>query len=588
MSTYASMTIPELRSLLTRNGVKVPQSSVKKAVLVNMCLKELGPEGSRRESSVVSPPPLTPPSSRGSSTDLVDVARVFSSDDEELSEMSESPITSRYERGRGRSSMEDLPRASPSSAGGSSVARRRRSSRPPSRSSALSSASVDKTLFASPEDDGAKSRRVTISPLSYLRPLKEAQTRRRFSKVNTVLGIFLLVAAMAAYWYLPGPRLRYCDGLFFGCGLYMVSHHMAASLADHLADRRGDHECYKSRYQLDAAEAKRYLRERCWEARRLGKADFETAFNLMLSESLPNEYGSQVVYTTGGTLWSLKSAKRLSCRITEAVEMWWKAAFLVGVLILFTAWRFKRWSDRRWARRSALQAVTACTRLGSDGSIRGRREFERTWTNFRKEEADVQSSGDGEYWSDAAVKKLIPNQEEGQRDYTRYATRKGYVNTTLDAFATAFVSLTSQKQGGHLTPDVSKLEYRLAEQSDVLLEDKAKPDAGVFVAVDTRQNVVVGSVEFGLVNQTDDSPATVYIPRVIIHRVAPQVTLAWLRVDTTNEAAKKAYTKAGFESYDSADWGWLNFFYDFPENLENDLAVVGDESLPVIPEPYFG
>ncbi|KAF4728019.1 hypothetical protein FOZ62_028895, partial [Perkinsus olseni] len=138
---------------------------------------------------------------------------------------------------------------------------------------------------------------------------------------------------------------------------------------------------------------------------------------------------------------------------------------------------------------------------------------------------------------------------------------------------TSLVCLTTHKGGGHLTPDVSKLEYRLAEPSDVLLEDKAKLDAGVYVAVDTRQNVVVGSVEFGLVNQTDDSPATVYIPRVIINRVAPQVTLAWLRVDTTNEAAKKAYTKAGFESYDSADWGWLNFFYDFPENLENDLAV---------------
>ncbi|KAF4728018.1 hypothetical protein FOZ62_028894 [Perkinsus olseni] len=527
MSTYASMTIAELRSLLTRNGVKVPQSSVKKAVLVNewKCSESEGNEtakllwsyvsegagarglatgvlnrqsaatdatkferkqssrgsaatrrGSRRRSSLAS-------ATNSEGTDLVDVARVFSSDDEELSEMSESPITSRYERGRRRTSVDDLPKPSPSSAGGSSVARRRRSSRPPSRSSALSSASVDKTLFASPEDDGAKSRRVTISPLSYLRPLKEAQTRRRFSKVNTVLGIFLLVAAMAAYWYLPGPRLRYCDGLSSSavdcepcranavcqgytmkCNplfkrdgdvcvrdehLYMVSHHMAASLADHLADRRGDHECYKTRYQLDAAEAKRYLRERCWEARRLGKADFETAFNLMLSESLPNEYGSQVVYTTGGTLWSLKSSKRLSCRITEAVEMWWKAVFLVGVLILFTAWRFKRWSDRRWARRSALQAVTACTRLGSDGSIRGVRVHDLAtevlgWPEERvraymdqlsKEEADVQSSGDGEYWSDAAVKKLIPNQQEGQRDYTRYATRKGYVNTTLDAFA---------------------------------------------------------------------------------------------------------------------------------------------------------
>ncbi|EER08501.1 hypothetical protein Pmar_PMAR015920 [Perkinsus marinus ATCC 50983] len=142
---YAAMTIAELRSILTRNGVKVPQSSVKKAVLVNMCLKELGPVVSRRESSIASPLPQTPSSSGGKSpvrsrrgpssrdrgsrvskssrvgrestsraktksqgsavtrrssrartsissafdsegTDLVDVARMFSSDEEEMSD----------------------------------------------------------------------------------------------------------------------------------------------------------------------------------------------------------------------------------------------------------------------------------------------------------------------------------------------------------------------------------------------------------------------------------------------------------------------------------------------------------------------
>ncbi|KAF4670120.1 hypothetical protein FOL47_002182 [Perkinsus chesapeaki] len=552
-STYASLTIAELRSLLTRNGVQVPQSNVKKAVLVNLCLKELGPEGSRRESSAMAspPPPLTPPSSRstspvaarkssavsrddarGGSTrvthggssrrsglnlrsfgnliggghgnvgdayetfgiptgrgesrrsaalrkssrartslasavssegpDLVDVGRVFSSDDEDLSEMSESPEPSRYNRGR--SSMGSLPKASPST-GEKSTARRRKSSRPPSRTSAVSQASVEKTLFASPEDEVGKSRRVTISPLSYLRPLKEDQKRRTYSiKMNTLFGIALVVVSVAAYWYLPGPRLRYCDGqhgqhlnekcepcpahatchgftmacddLFKREGdvcvrdehLYMVSHHMAASLADYLAERKGDHECYMTRYQLDESEAKRYLRERCWEARRLSKTDFDISFKLMLSESLPNEYGAQIVHTAGGTLWSLKSTKRLHCRITEAVQLWWKPVCLVAVVILFLLWRIRRWSNRRWARKSALQAVAACTRIGSDGSIRGLRVHDLAtevlgWPEAKvraymdelsKHEADLQSSGDGEYWSEAAVKRLAPQATQPQ------------------------------------------------------------------------------------------------------------------------------------------------------------------------------
>ncbi|EER08500.1 hypothetical protein Pmar_PMAR015919 [Perkinsus marinus ATCC 50983] len=195
--------------------------------------------------------------------------------------------------------------------------------------------------------------------------------------------------------------------------LYMASHHMAASLAEHLAERRGDYECYKTRYQLDQDEAKRYLRVKCWEARRLGNKDFEAAFKLMLSESLPSEFGNQVVHTAGGTFWSLKSSKRIHCQIVEAMEMW---------------------SNRRWARKSALEAVTACTRLGSDGSIRGIRVRDlavevlhwpegkvRTYMDeLAKEEADVQSSGDGEYWSDAAVKRLVATSKEGGRGYRMF------------------------------------------------------------------------------------------------------------------------------------------------------------------------
>ncbi|EER18999.1 hypothetical protein Pmar_PMAR013997 [Perkinsus marinus ATCC 50983] len=85
---YAAMTIAELRSVLTRNGVKVPQSSVKKAVLVKSCR---GPSsrdrGSRvSKSSRVDRESVTRHEIMCSGSDLVDVARMFSSDEEEMSE----------------------------------------------------------------------------------------------------------------------------------------------------------------------------------------------------------------------------------------------------------------------------------------------------------------------------------------------------------------------------------------------------------------------------------------------------------------------------------------------------------------------
>ncbi|EER16657.1 hypothetical protein Pmar_PMAR019338 [Perkinsus marinus ATCC 50983] len=137
---YAAMTIAELRSILTRNGVKVPQSSIKKAVLhvfegvgsgrfkkrifygesattnaVELWRKESrrgsskGDRGSRvSKSSRVGRESTSRPTtnSRGSAvtrrssrartsissavdsegTDLVDVARMFSSDEEEMSD----------------------------------------------------------------------------------------------------------------------------------------------------------------------------------------------------------------------------------------------------------------------------------------------------------------------------------------------------------------------------------------------------------------------------------------------------------------------------------------------------------------------
>ncbi|KAF4660923.1 hypothetical protein FOZ61_003673 [Perkinsus olseni] len=99
--------------------------------------------------------------------------------------------------------------------------------------------------------------------------------------------------------------------------------------------------------------------------------------------------------------------------------------------------------------------------------------------------------------------------------------------------------------------DPTKLEYRLAHPSDVLLDTKVDEDAAVFVAYDTKAKAVVGSVEFGLVKPGSyETHETVYLPWVeveggqrnqdvvvevlkhlleYIKRVRPQVVFAWTR-----------------------------------------------------------
>lgn len=51
------------------------------------------------------------------------------------------------------------------------------------------------------------------------------------------------------------------------------------------------------------------------------------------------------------------------------------------------------------------------------------------------------------------------------------------------------LGLGSQKSNRDISPDVSQLEYRLANQSDILIIPKENPEAAVFVALNPKDNV---------------------------------------------------------------------------------------------------
>ncbi|KAF4658094.1 hypothetical protein FOZ61_005859 [Perkinsus olseni] len=181
----------------------------------------------------------------------------------------------------------------------------------------------------------------------------------------------------------------------------------------------------------------------------------------------------------------------------------------------------------------------------------------------------------------------------------------GLIYLTLALLPTTIFCLTSQKRKGPFTPDASALEYRLANSSDTLVTDELHPTAGVFLAIDPNKNVVVGSAEFGLVNNTDDDREEVFITEgylrkawrrpglpskmlekllEYIHTQRPQVASAWVRLGRSDKFINNEVQKAGFERCDSNDREYRDFCFEFSDVTENNPPVdVG--SFPVIPAP---
>ncbi|KAF4662146.1 hypothetical protein FOL46_005421 [Perkinsus olseni] len=171
------------------------------------------------------------------------------------------------------------------------------------------------------------------------------------------------------------------------------------------------------------------------------------------------------------------------------------------------------------------------------------------------------------------------------------ANRPSRLICLVSALMPATISLTSQQQSSAFIPDVSKLEYRLAEPSDVLITNKVNPTAGLFVAVVPKRNVVVGSAEFGLVANTEGSGEKVFITEgnlrehfmhpglaskmlkkllEYIHSERRRVTKAWIRVRRSDEFFTSEVTEAGFQRCGSSDREWLNFCYRFPHSTNKN------------------
>ncbi|KAF4683906.1 hypothetical protein FOZ60_008436 [Perkinsus olseni] len=159
------------------------------------------------------------------------------------------------------------------------------------------------------------------------------------------------------------------------------------------------------------------------------------------------------------------------------------------------------------------------------------------------------------------------------------------------------------------TLDPSKLEYRLAKPTDVLLSDKLEDKAAVFVAFDTEAQTVVGSVEFGVVQEAVyENKETVFLPWLemmrgwtnqdvavemlkhlleYIKRVRPRVAYVWTRENwgAKEEFADKVCKKAGFKTMGAPDQ-WYDYMYTFPKTESSVEASGGDGVIPIIPGPY--
>ncbi|KAF4724940.1 hypothetical protein FOZ62_000285 [Perkinsus olseni] len=188
-----------------------------------------------------------------------------------------------------------------------------------------------------------------------------------------------------------------------------------------------------------------------------------------------------------------------------------------------------------------------------------------------------------------------------------FSRRSGHLLCVVSALILSTVfCLTSHKQK---TLDPSKLEYRLAKPTDVLLSDKLEDKAAVFVAFDTEAQTVVGSVEFGVVQEAVyENRETVFLPWLemmrgwtnqdvavemlkhlleYIKRVRPRVAYVWTRENwgAKEEFADKVCKKAGFKTMGAPDQ-WYDYMYTFPKTESSVEASGGDGVIPIIPGPY--
>ena len=402
---FASMTVPQLRSILNSDGVVMPQVYLKKADLVELCQKHFGKSG---------PPSRTSP-----------VPKIRGRSDSRSPRISLSPepvVRSKPTSARRKSSMGtkgNRPTSPARDALTSPV-------RTPARVLDVSDIQdFRRTPSPEPQASGKtfsgrpslanSGRTISIAPLSTLPPRPKSFGRKpkpsAGSPVLKILGLLVAFAAIGVTWLYTqssaSPRVPLCNtdgsphvanttcafcpkigtcanGFLTSCTEHYIAHGdqcvrdeakffnavaMVEALAARLVSLKGQKDCGDEVSDTVYPEQLRVMLR--VDFKRLSDDQFRSAFELALNGGrddvvLPN----YIVTTPLGLMRSSYGRKSITCQVREWVQEWLLTILVLSVTIAYSTVKLTVWKKKRNMTKSLLHAIETNTKY-RDGRVQG-------------------------------------------------------------------------------------------------------------------------------------------------------------------------------------------------------------------------
>lgn len=439
MEDYSSQTVAQLRSLLTSEGIAVPQGYMKKSDLVQMCIENF------RKQSVVESPKAAPVGRRSAGRKISLGGKSMS----RAETPSPEPVSRRSSRG-GRKPVVDLTHSPPA-----------RSVSPP--------LAVEKKSFSGRPSLGTPSRKISIGPMTALPPRatsKSAPQTAGGKKPIVLVGILLTVVTAAVAWYIssssvlrvalcntdgskpsvnatcvPCPRLGECmHGSLVSCAEhYMIrgdqcvrdekkfvnAHAMLDSIVNRLVLLKGQKDCGDDVAEtLYPEQLRMSLRI---EFKHLSDEAFRAAFDLAIHGEKDGVLKPPHIVTTPlGLLKSTLGKKSLTCRMREFIYKY-IITLVIAVLVLATfGSKMFVWKRKRDLTKMLLATIEDNTHY-HEGRVQGLSVLDlrdkgmplhhmddklarQTMTNLLKKYPDIQCAeeihraGEVVYWSSHRVR----------------------------------------------------------------------------------------------------------------------------------------------------------------------------------------
>ena len=389
---YTSQTVAQLRSLLTLEGVSVPQGYMKKSDLVQMCVDTFKKRGGSTES------PKSGPSRRSAGRKISLGGKSATRKETPSPEPVEAPARRSSRGGRKSGTVVDLTES------------------PPPRSVSPPAAAADRKSFSGRPSLGTPTRKISIGPMSALPPRPSSKVvdqsvggKRRTNPVLLIGAIVVVGVAVMSVLYMsksapkiplcntdgsrpfanttctPCPRLAECThGALVACPEHHIirgdqcvrdekkfvnAHAMVDSIVNRLVLLKGQKECGDD--VADTLYPEQLRSSLKMEFKHLSDDAFRAAFDLAIHGEKDGVMKPPHIVTTPlGLLKSTIGKKSITCRIREFIYKYVITLVLIGLAFAAFGSKLFVWKRKRDLTKTLLATIEDNTHY-HDGRVQG-------------------------------------------------------------------------------------------------------------------------------------------------------------------------------------------------------------------------